>query len=186
MRRTDQQVSSSYQSDPANPLTFLLYTDNAARGRNSGIESQVGYRPVPALRLGATVGLLRTRFVDYTVGDRTLDGRAQPHAPDYQVGISADVALPSGFFAHVDANAVDAFYFSASHDERSNAYRLVNARIGWRNERWTATVWARNLFDERYAVRGFLFGNEPPDFPDKRYVQNGDPRQVGATVAVSF
>jgi hypothetical protein len=40
----------------------------------------------------------------------------------------------------------------------------------------------RNLFDAGYAQRGFFFGNEPPDFPDRLYVQPGDPRQVGVTV----
>ncbi len=186
MRRTDEQVSSSVQTDPTDPLTFLLLTDNAARGENYGVESQLGWRPVQALRLGATIGLLRARFVDYTVAGRTLDGRAQPHAPDYQYGITADVELGRGFYAHVDASAVDSFYFSASHDQRSTAYQLVNARIGWRTDRWTASLWARNLFDEHYAVRGFFFANEPPDWIEKRYVQNGDPRQIGATVSVSF
>lgn len=186
MRRIDEQVSSSYQSDPSDPLTFLLFTDNAARGRNYGVETQVGWRPVRSLRLGATAGLLRAQFLDYVVAGRSLDGRAQPHAPAYQFGLTADVDFAGGFFAHADATAVDAFYFSASHDQKSDPYQLVNVKAGWRNDRWTATVWARNLFDERYAVRGFYFGNEPPDFLDKRYVQNGDPRQVGASVAVSF
>ena len=186
MRRTDQQVSSSYQSDPTDPLTFLLLTDNAARGRNYGVESQLGWRAAQKLRLAATIGLLRAEFIDYTVAGRNLDGRAQPHAPGYQFGINADADLGAGFFAHVDATAVDSFYFSASHDQRSTAYQLVGARVGWRSDRWTATLWSRNLLNEHYAVRGFYFGNEPPDYPDKRYVQNGDPRQIGATVALTF
>jgi hypothetical protein len=37
-----------------------------------------------------------------------------------------------------------------------------------------------------YAVRGFFFGNEPPDFADKLYIQRGDPRQVGVTFHYSF
>jgi outer membrane receptor protein involved in Fe transport len=186
MQRTDEQVASSYQSDPSDPLTFLLYTANAARGRNYGIEAQLGWRPAPALRLGATLGLLRAPFQDYVVAGRNLDGRQQPNAPEYQVGATLDAELGRGFFVHLDANAVDAFYFSASHDQRSTPYELVNLRLGWHDDRWRATVWARNLFNQGYAVHGFYFGNEPPDFPNKRYIQNGDPRQLGASLTVSF
>ena len=44
----------------------------------------------------------------------------------------------------------------------------------------------RNVFDEDYAVRGFFFGNEPPLFEDKRYVQLGEPQQFGVTAHGSF
>jgi hypothetical protein len=38
------------------------------------------------------------------------------------------------------------------------------------------------LFDEEYFVRGFFFGNEPPDFPAELYTRLGDPRHYGVTV----
>jgi hypothetical protein len=40
--------------------------------------------------------------------------------------------------------------------------------------------------NERYAQRGFFFGNEPPDFPEKLYLQQSDPRQVGLTLSYRF
>jgi hypothetical protein len=40
----------------------------------------------------------------------------------------------------------------------------------------------RNALDERYAMRGFFFGNEPPDFPDKLYVQLAEPRSMGLSM----
>ena len=73
-----------------------------------------------------------------------------------------------------------------AHDQQSEAYELVNARAGYRAETWTATLWARNLFDEDYAVRGFYFGNEPPDFPNTLYTRAGDPRQLGVTFDMNF
>jgi iron complex outermembrane recepter protein len=186
MRRTDQQVSSSYQRDPQNPLDFLLLTDNAARGENFGLESEMGWWATPALRLGTTMALLKARFVDYSVGLRVLDGRDQPHAPHYQWGLNLDWHAANGWFARADWQAVDGFYFSASHDQRADRYQLLNLRAGFATRQWSANVWARNVLNEQYAVRGFFFGNEPPDFADKRYTQNGDPRQVGVKFSLSL
>jgi outer membrane receptor protein involved in Fe transport len=182
MRRVDQQVAGSWQADPEDPLTFILLTDNAARGENFGLESQLDWQALPSLRLGGNVGLLRARFLDYTQADRELDGRDQPHAPHYQLGLTAEWRR-QGFFARADWQAVDGSYFSASHDERAPAYQLMNLRIGYDARNWSASLWARNLFNENYNVHGFFFANEPPDWTPRRYVQNGDPRQIGVRVA---
>jgi outer membrane receptor protein involved in Fe transport len=63
---------------------------------------------------------------------------------------------------------------------------LVNLRVGYEAERWTASLWTRNALNRRYATDGFFFGNEPPDFIPKRYIDNGDPRQVGISVSFSL
>ncbi|MEO6078956.1 MAG: TonB-dependent receptor [Steroidobacteraceae bacterium] len=186
MRRTDQQVSSSVQSDPSDPLTFVLLTDNAAHGDNLGMESELAWNPLQGLRIEATAGLLRARFLGYTLEGRSLDKRDSPHAPNYQLGLAANWRSSSGWFARAAFQAVDAFYFSASHDQRAPAYQLVNLHLGYETDRWNATLYARNVLNEHYAVRGFFFGNEPPDFAAKRYIQNGDPRQIGLRVSVDL
>jgi outer membrane receptor protein involved in Fe transport len=76
---------------------------------------------------------------------------------------------------------MDEFYFDVSHDQVSEAYSVANFRLGYQAERWAAQLWLRNAFDERYAVRGFYFGNEPPLFPPTLYIRQGDPRQAGVT-----
>jgi iron complex outermembrane receptor protein len=186
MQRKDQQVSSSVQSDPEDPLTFVLLTDNAARGDNMGLESELGWNPVVGLRFEATAGLLKARFLDYALEGRNLDKRDSAHAPNYQLGLAANWHSTSGWFARAAFHAVDAFYFSASHDERSDAYQLVNLLLGYESGRWSATLYARNVLNERYAVRGFFFANEPPDWEPKRYTQSGDPRQVGLRLSFSL
>lgn len=93
---------------------------------------------------------------------------------------------PRGWLARLDVHGSDGFYFDASNDERAPAFTLVNLKLGYATSRWTAYAWARNLFDANYAMRGFFFGVEPPDFPSRRYVQSGDPRQLGVTIELSF
>ena len=185
MWRESQQVATSFQLDPGDPLSYVFYTDNAARGRNAGLESTLAWRASDALTLGATLGLLHTQYVGYRYGDRDLDGREQAHAPGWQYSLSAEWTSPRGWLARADLYGSDAFYFDASHDRKSDAYSLVNLKAGYAGGRWAAYLWGRNVFDERYAVRGFYFGLEPPDYADRLYVQQGDPRQFGVTVTWS-
>ena len=53
----------------------------------------------------------------------------------------------------------------------------MHLKTGYERERWSVYGWVRNVFDKNYAVRGFFFENEPPDWEKKLYIQQGDPRQ---------
>jgi outer membrane receptor protein involved in Fe transport len=53
-------------------------------------------------------------------------------------------------------------------------------------DRWTVHAWVRNVFNEDYAVRGFYFQLEPPDYPEKLYIQRGDPQIAGVTFTWSL
>jgi iron complex outermembrane recepter protein len=182
LRREDQQVATSFQLDPGDPLSYVFLTDNAARGRNYGVEAAGSWQPLPALAFSATLGLLHTEYLGYRYGERDLDGRDQAHAPAYQYSLSAQWGDTQGWMARADLNGSDAFYFDASHDQRSQPYTLLNLKAGYARGPWSVHAWARNVTDERYAVRGFYFGLEPPDFANELYVQRGDGRLVGVTL----
>ena len=182
MRRADQQVSTSAQLDPGDPLSFVYLTDNAARGENAGLEASVSHRLSTRWQLSASAGVLRTRFLDYVTVDRNLADREQAHAPARQAAFSAEYRHEQGWFARADLQHVAAFYFSDSHDERSQSYNLLNLRAGYEGSSWRVDVWVRNALNDDYAQRGFFFGNEPPDYPNKLYVQLADPRRAGLNV----
>ena len=186
MWRIEEQVSSSYQVDPGDPLSYVFYTSNAAKGRNYGFEATLAWRAQPSLLLGATLGLLGSEYLDYQYGDRNLDGREQASAPPYQYSLSAEWGRERGWMARADVTGCASFYFDASNDQKSTPYVLVNLKAGYVADRWTLHAWARNVFDEDYAVRGFYFGLEPPDYADKLYVQRGDPQLAGITFTWSL
>jgi iron complex outermembrane receptor protein len=186
MRRSSMQVYNSRQLLPNNPLTYVFYTDNAAHGDNAGVEAQMHWRPQPRWLLAASAALQDTRYLGYVNDGLDLRGREQAFAPPWQMSVSTEYEHPAGAFARADLQAQDGFYFSSSHDQRSRSRGLINLRIGWRASHWTASLWARNLFDAVYSVQGFYFGDEPPDFPVKLYLQNGDPRQLGATLSMQL
>jgi outer membrane receptor protein involved in Fe transport len=185
-RRNDQQVRTSVQLTPNDPASFVFFTDNAARGRITGIEAELRWLPTEAWQFYANLGLLDAEFEDFVDPVGSLSSRDQAHAPDYTVAVGGAYRWGDGFFTRLDLTARDEFYFDVSHDQKSQSYALANARIGYETERWTAQLWIRNAFDENYAVRGFFFENEPPDFPTRLYVRRGDPRQLGFTVDMRF
>ncbi|MDF3019046.1 MAG: hypothetical protein K0Q92_349 [Steroidobacteraceae bacterium] len=187
MRRHDQQVPTGVQLEAGDPLTFVQYTDNAAGGENYGVEATVGWRPFVSLLVDARLALLETRYLDYVIEDVGLDlsGREQAHAPQYQFDLGLEYRR-SSYFARLDFAGVDDFHFDDSHNERAPARVLTNLKAGLSGKHWRAEVWVRNLFDEYYSQRGFWFGNEPPDFPPKRYVQAGDPRHFGISLTYEF
>ncbi|HET9692913.1 MAG TPA: TonB-dependent receptor, partial [Steroidobacteraceae bacterium] len=125
MWREDQQVSTSFQLDPGDPLSYVFYTDNAAKGRNYGVEASASCRPLERFTLGASLGLLHSEYVGYQYGERDLDGREQAHAPGWQYSLSAQWGGEEGWMARADLVGSDAFYFDASHDQRSDAYALL-------------------------------------------------------------
>lgn len=184
--RSDQQVRTSFQLDPNDPLSFVFFTDNAARGRTVGLESDLSWRPSDAWQFYANVGLLHAEFADFTTPQGSLSGRRQAHAPDYTIAVGGVYRHSSGYFARLDLSARDEFYFDVSHDQKSTASEIVNVRVGYDADHWSAQLWTRNLLDENYPVRGFYFGNEPPNFPNELYLRYGDPRQIGITFDMRF
>lgn len=184
--RRDQQVRTSFQLVPNDPASFVFFTDNAAKGKTLGLEADLKWIPDDAWELYANVGFLNAEFDDFVTPLGDLSGRDQAHAPAYTLALGGIYRHPSGAFARIDVSARDEFYFDVSHDQKSEAFELVNVRLGYQTARWTAQIWARNLFNERYAVRGFFFGNEPPNFPPTLYIRQGDPRQIGITFEMRY
>ncbi len=188
MKREDMQVATGFQLDPiGDPNSYLFFTDNASGGRNTGLEASVRWHATRQIELGGSLGLLYTRYSGFRPEGEDVSDRDQAHAPEYQLGLNATWRSPLGWMARVDFAAIDDYYFDVPpNDQRADAYSLTHLKAGYESETWAVYLWSRNVFDEDYAVRGFYFGNEPPNFEDKRYIQLGDPRQVGLTVKWSL
>jgi outer membrane receptor protein involved in Fe transport len=184
--RDDQQARASFQLVPNDPASFGFATINIDGGRTWGAEADLDWQVTDSLQLYASVGLLMGGFPGTIDPLPSLGGREQAHAPRYTLATGIAWRGDSGFFARLDVTARDDFYFDVSHNQKSESYVLLNARVGYENDAWRVHLWGRNLTDEYYAVRGFFFGNEPPDFPAKLYTRAGDPRHVGLTIERRF
>jgi iron complex outermembrane receptor protein len=190
MDRDDQQVKGSLGIlRPDGSTAFIDYTSNAASGNNYGMELELNWLATDRLMLFANLGLLKTEFDEYIDADgNDLSGRDQAQAPEYQYAVGGHWDIGAGFYLRLDVEGRDSAYFSDRHDLKSPSYDLLNTRVGYSNEQWSIALWARNLTDEDYYVRGFgTFGNDPrKEYAVEPYYQYGEPRVIGVSTSVTF
>ena len=183
--RQDQQVLISTQVDPTDPNTFSFLTQNAAEGINKGLELNVDMQLNESLHYFARFGLLKTEINNWK-SRPDLEGRAQAHAPEKSYALGLDWFVTERASLSIDVVGKSSFYYSDSHNNKSKSYSLTNINFDYLIGDWTYSIWARNIFDEYYSVRGFYFGNEAPEFKDTLYERHGDPRHVGLSVRYDF
>jgi outer membrane receptor protein involved in Fe transport len=95
--------------------------------------------------------------------------------------------LSDHLLLNISVDGKDEFLFSDTHQEKSEAIEIVNLSLSYTKDDWQVKLWARNLFDETYATRGFYFGNDPRDeYTAKAYYQLAEPAVFGATFDYNF
>ncbi|MEM7646200.1 MAG: hypothetical protein AAF203_04775 [Pseudomonadota bacterium] len=181
MVRENMQLRSSFQDDPADPSSFTFFTDNAARAQVHGMEWDFLWQ-YKNWETQLSVAGLFSKFTDYSVGGEDLSGRRTPYAPTYS------------FYSHLSCNwsqmwssralfyGKEAFYFSNSHSQTSQPFQLFDLILERKNSQWEIRLWAKNLFQQGYSLRGFYFANEPPNFETRLYTQPAPPRSFGLEV----
>ena len=180
-QREDIQIKQSLvqSRDDSNASNFIDYFGNSAKGSNYGLELELNWMPTDDFMIFGSLGLLET---DYdTPLSATLDSRDQAHAPNYQFVAGSSIQVTQNLSWTIDIEGKDSFYLSSSHDEQSSSYELFNTNLTYRIERWTLSIWGRNLSNKDVIVRGFGgFGNDPRKYyAVEPYYQFGEPRTFG-------
>lgn len=196
--QTKQSLVRAIEGDLC-PCRFIDYTTNAAAGNSYGLEAELNWQATTRTQLFASVGLLQSEFDNFVsfahaqANQKTgepfdLSGHELPHAPNYQFAVGALVNITERWYARMEVEGKDAFFFSSRHEAKSDGYELLNVRIGYTADDWELALWGRNLTDEDYQTRGFgSFGNDPrKDYVTEPYHQYGDPRVVGVSASFSF
>ena len=184
-QREDQQVLISTQVDPNDPNTFVYLTQNAAEGLNYGFEGSIDTQLNDALSLFLNLGYLETEIKNWA-SRPDIEGREQAHAPKYSFSTGAEYYFQENTSFAINFIGKSGFYYSDSHNNKSDSYVLTNAALRHSVDNWVIDLWVQNLFDEYYSTRGFFFGNEAPDFIDTLYRRHGDPRHFGLSVRYDF
>jgi iron complex outermembrane recepter protein len=184
-KRLDAQTHSSAQIPSSG--TFTEFYDNAARATHQGLEGSMDWFLTDQLRLLGSIGLLDAKFDSYQNPDPDAfnpQGRQVAHAPRYTFNLGSEFYANEAWTIRANVEGKDAFYFSDSHNAKSNGYALLNASADYKYDKhWKVSIWARNLLDKDYATRGFFFDN---GFGEQRYVQYAEPRVGGVTVTYDY
>ena len=123
-----------------------------------------------------------------------MSGKRTPNAPDWTVNGGIGWQGPAGP-ALVDARLSVAYVsrvdFEIDNILHTPGYTSVDGRIGVTQGAWTFDIWAKNLFDKRWAISAFgqqqlplLLGLGPNGPFDSFTINTG--RQFGASAAVKF
>ena len=149
---TDQQVMVN--------LGLNLYdyqTENAGKSRLYGFEVELGHRPSDSFDWYASIGHTDTQFEDFTVNtgsvDVDLSGSEFAFAPHWTLAIGGNWRFGGGFVANLNANYRGDAYSDTGVTQDAYAIKartLVNGKFSYETERWSASLFVNNAFDEEY------------------------------------
>ncbi len=152
----DKQVSETDQR------TLQLITTNAGKAHSQGVELEVTVRPLPGLDLFAGIGYTDAGFDDFVTFEfdparwafvrMDYAGNELQFAPRYTYNAGIQYQHQSGFFARIDLMGRSSFYGDYANTAEADGYGIVNARLGYRGEKFDAVLWADNLFDGEYLT----------------------------------
>lgn len=184
----DKQIST-YFADPI--YTALSRLDNVPDSEAYGVEGELTLRPAEGLTLTGNALWLKTRINGYNGTNaagqpQTFDGAEFIYSPRWQASALVSYEAPVG--EGLTANATAAL----RHQSQSNtifedidiykidAFTVVNASIGLKSDSgWSASLWAKNLFDKYYWSAVASNANVVVRFPNQ-------PRTFGVTLGFDF
>jgi iron complex outermembrane receptor protein len=178
------------------------YLANAEKVRVRGIEFDGNARINRRVYLYAATAYTDGKYVSFpdapppledTGGPQVKDvsGSALPGISRWAVSSGAEFSNPatvlrqSGeLFAALDASYRSAFSSSASASRYLvvDGYALLNARVGFKWDEWTLSLWSRNLLNKDY----FELLSAAPGNTGLFVGQPGDQRTIGVTLRVAL
>ncbi len=167
--------------------SYRFFTANGHGAHVYGLEASAAYALTKELSLHASLSQMGSELDRFTLTNgSTGGGRRLANTPKYGYTVGPRYRSATGFFANAELIGRAEQLDSNNQNEARRAFHLVNASLGYTWRQWTVSVWGRNVFNERYEKRVYFFGNEDPDYIEKRYEDRADPRQIGASVALRF
>lgn len=135
---------------------YDYHTVNAGKSHLYGFEIEAAHRVSSAFDWYIGIGNNNTKFDEFTtdVGTVTdLSGQEFAYAPRWTLSGGANLRFGGGFNANVNANyrnSVYTDYGNPQSDWKVGARTLVNARVGYAADNWSASVFVNNLFDKHF------------------------------------
>ncbi len=132
------------------------------------MEAEIVWLPTDSLRFDANIGFMDSEITQG--GDSIDNGTPLPYTPDYQYNIGAEYAVPlaagSELAFRLDFAGVDDFFSNAARNQFYilDGYETLDVNVSYTaaSEKWTASVFGKNLTDEDYFTQALSFVNDAP------------------------
>ena len=187
--RRDQQVSVSSQQDLGNPNSFYFFTGNSGKGILRGIEAELDYKVSNSLFTNSSIGFLDTHveqfFYQTSMGPSYGGNRESAMAPRLTGSLELKYGKEKTYLS-LNTSYKSSYYFSDSHDNKSEAYFLSDFTVGHNFRNINLKFWTKNIFNKKFVTRGFYFGLIPPNYPEELWLSYGNPRHFGVTIEYSI
>ena len=166
---------------------YRFFTDNGDRAHVYGLEAAGSYALSKDWSVRGSLALMKSELAAFVLANGNPGGgRELANAPHYGYTLGTRYGAESGFFASAELVGRGEQFDSNNQNEARRAFRVVNATLGYVWNRWTLTLWGKNILNEEYDKRVYFFGNADPDYIETRYEDRADPRQVGVTAGYRF
>ncbi len=173
-RYEDQQITIVNPNFPPFTNTF-----NVGKSHSYGAELEGKYNFGNGLKVFGAIGLLKTEFDDLeapvlcAASGGNCQGNEFPEAPNLTLSFGGSYHHQSGLFAAFDASYTGDYYSSTDvnnlQELEVESYLIVNAKVGYEFGQYTASIFAKNLFDEEY-ITGIESGRTNASIGDSRLV----------------
>ena len=184
------------QDNPATENIYDPITGNAAKAHSKGFEGEVSALLTRDLKVGVAVSLVEAEFdegVLPTGPDEGIPLTKLPGSPKYTLNLNAEYWVPvgsngGGFTMTGEYLRQGDIEYSPSSNPIAHvgAVGVWNARLRYTSpgEKWTVTLWGKNLADEEVVERVFELFSNP--FIGRDFVVLAPPRTYGVSVRYNF
>jgi outer membrane receptor protein involved in Fe transport len=173
--------------------------DNGAKARIWGLDADLTAALFRHFDLSAGVSWLDSKFTDFPNGvgvvpvdtggyrqvvDQDFSGHRTPGTPKYTATLTADFHYPTSagtWAATATYNYNDGFARSSDNVFKQDSYNMINLSARWQSPdgKYTTSLWARNLLNEKIITSKFIANNNALE-------SYRPPRTYGATLEVKF
>lgn len=176
---TEQQVNVNLGLNSYDNQTL-----NAGKSHLYGFEVEASQRVSRKFSWYASLGNSHTRFDDFVISTGStlvdLSGSQFANAPEWSVAAGATWRFNNGVFADLNGSFRTQSFGETGVNQAEDvnkARTLINTKLGYEHGKWSAYLYANNLFDQKYTI----FNWTP-----MHLAQLGQPRTVGIILESKF
>lgn len=163
----------------------VTVTKNTGILNSKGLELELGSTPIKGLLIQFNAGMTDATYEKLDIAEQggsvNLKGKKSIFTPNTTTNLILQYTYYGAnknisAFIRSESKNTGTTYFDLNNDIKQSPYFLQNASMGLNHKKVSITVWAKNLFDQKYIAYAYDFGA----------VHLGNPSTFGITLSTKF